>query len=87
MLVKGSQTVRIKEEHGAARLSKARDLGLYFLFIFLFFFAVSRNVTHRFYDALYNRKTTCKAHLGRLMFRLMMFQNDILQYFGLIDMC
>lgn len=37
MLAKGSQTVRIKEEHGAARLRKARDLGLNFLFFFSFF--------------------------------------------------
>lgn len=34
MLAKGSQTVRIKEEHGAARLRKARDLGLNFFFSF-----------------------------------------------------
>lgn len=36
MLVKGSQTVRIKEEHGAARLRKARDLGLNFYLFFIF---------------------------------------------------
>lgn len=35
MLVKGSQTGRIKEEHGAARLRKARDLGLNFYSFFL----------------------------------------------------
>lgn len=37
MLAKGSQTVRIKEEHGAARLREARDLGLNFFIYFSFF--------------------------------------------------
>lgn len=49
MLVKGSQTVRIKEEHGAARLSKAGDLGLCFLIFPLS--AVSRNVMQHLEDA------------------------------------
>lgn len=98
MLAKGSQTVRIKEEHGAARLRKARDLGLK-IFIYFSFFLPFRGMQHGVCDAherpdvaLQQENELQSAARQIFLLRLGMFSllllflNVILsQCFGLID--
>lgn len=98
MLAKGSQTVRIKEEHGAARLRKARDLGLK-IFIYFSFFLPFRGMQHGVCDAheradvAFQQENELQSAARQIfllrlgMFSLLLlFLNAILsQCFGLID--